>query len=78
MVWANQVAGLNLSVVTVEEIHYGLSGRPDDRIGSWFEKFLSEQCRVAFFPSRTTSPAELATCAAASAPRAGRGLKQTC
>jgi len=46
MVWANQVAGLNLSVVTLEEIHYGLSWRPNDRIRSWFEKFLTEQCRV--------------------------------
>ncbi len=46
MAWANQVAALNLSVVTLEEIHYGLSWRPNDRIASWFEKFFSEQCRV--------------------------------
>jgi len=46
LVWASQVAGLNLSVVTLEEIHYGLSWRPNERIRSWFEKFLTEQCRV--------------------------------
>jgi predicted nucleic acid-binding protein len=42
LVWASQVPGLNLSVVTLEEIHYGLSWRPNDRIRSWFEKFLTE------------------------------------
>ena len=46
MVWASQVDALNLSVVTLEEIHYGLSWRPNDRIRSWFERFLTEQCRV--------------------------------
>ena len=46
MVWAGQVAALNLSVVTLEEIHDGLSWRPNDRIRSWFERFLTEQCRV--------------------------------
>lgn len=46
MVWAGQVAALNLSVVTLEEIHYGLSWRPNDRVRSWFDRFLTEQCRV--------------------------------
>jgi predicted nucleic acid-binding protein len=46
LVWASQVDALNLSVVTLEEIHYGLSWRPNDRIRSWFERFLTEQCRV--------------------------------
>jgi predicted nucleic acid-binding protein len=44
--WANQVATLSISVVTLEEIHYGLSWRPNDRIRSWFERFLAEQCRI--------------------------------
>ena len=46
MVWAAQVDSLNLSVVTLEEIHYDLSWRPNDRITSWFERLLTEQCRV--------------------------------
>jgi len=46
MIWANQVAELNLSVVTLEEIHYGLSWKPNARIRSWFEKFLAELCRI--------------------------------
>ena len=44
--WASQVAGLNLSVVTLEEIFYGLWWKPNDRIRLWFEKFLTEQCRI--------------------------------
>jgi predicted nucleic acid-binding protein len=46
VVWANQVAALNLSVITLEEIHHGLAWRPNERIRAWFEKFLTEQCRV--------------------------------
>ena len=32
MTWASQVAGLNLSVVTLEEIFYGLWWKPNDRM----------------------------------------------
>ena len=46
VIWASQVAGLNLSVVSLEEIYYGLSWKPNDRISSWIEKFLTEQCRI--------------------------------
>lgn len=46
IVWASQVAELNLSVVTLEEVYYGLSWKPNDRIRAWFEKFLDEQCRI--------------------------------
>ncbi len=46
LAWADQVSSLELSVVTLEEIHHGLSWKPNDRIRSWFERFLTEQCRV--------------------------------
>jgi predicted nucleic acid-binding protein len=46
MIWADQVAELNLSVVTLEEIHYGLSWKSNARIRSWFEDFLAELCRI--------------------------------
>jgi len=46
LVWADQVSALNLSVVTLEEIHYGLSSKPNGRIRSWFDRFVAEQCRV--------------------------------
>ena len=46
IVWASQIAELNLSVVTLEEIYYGLSWKPNDRIGAWFLKFLDDQCTI--------------------------------
>lgn len=44
--WAGQVLELNLSVISLEEIRYGLAWKPNDRIGAWFDRFLEEQCRV--------------------------------
>ncbi len=37
---------LAVSVVTVEEIHFGLAYRPKAEIQAWFEIFLEENCRV--------------------------------
>ena len=45
--WANTVSlPLSISVVTLEEVSYGLSWRPNVEILAWFENFLSESCRV--------------------------------
>jgi predicted nucleic acid-binding protein len=45
--WAGAVAlPLSLSVVTLEEIHYGLSWRPNPDIQAWFESFLTESCTI--------------------------------
>jgi predicted nucleic acid-binding protein len=35
-----------LSVVTLEEIHFGLAWRPNAEIRFWFERFLVEGCTV--------------------------------
>ena len=44
--WASQISELSLSVITVEEIQFGLAWKPSDRIRSWFDRFLIEQCRI--------------------------------
>ena len=44
--WASQVREISLSVITLEEIHYGLAWKPNPRIGEWFDTFLEQQCRV--------------------------------
>lgn len=44
--WAGQVMELSLSVITLEEIQYGLAWKPNQRIREWFDGFLKEQCRV--------------------------------
>lgn len=45
--WAEAVPlPLSISVVTLEEIHYGLSARPNPAIQAWFAGFLAESCVV--------------------------------
>lgn len=45
--WARRVPlPLSISAVTLEEIHFGLSWRPNVEIEAWFETFLIESCRV--------------------------------
>jgi predicted nucleic acid-binding protein len=45
--WARTVPlPLSISVITLEEIHYGLSARPNPAIQAWFETFLAESCVV--------------------------------
>jgi len=45
LAWADQVQTIALSVVTVEEIHFGLAWKNNARIRQWFELFL-QQCGV--------------------------------
>lgn len=40
--WAESVETVVLSVVTVEEIHYGLTWHPNPRILAWFGNFMSD------------------------------------
>ncbi|MDX1747574.1 MAG: type II toxin-antitoxin system VapC family toxin [Halobacteriales archaeon] len=45
--WARRIPlPVSLSVVTVEEVHYGLSWRPNAEVRTWFEGFLEQSCRV--------------------------------
>lgn len=45
--WAEGVSeGIALSVVTVEEIYFGLTRRPQPRLQGWFEAFLARRCTV--------------------------------
>lgn len=44
--WAGQVTSVALSVVSLEEIRFGLAWKPNARIAAWFERFLAEQCVI--------------------------------
>jgi len=46
LLWAGQVLELSLSVITLEEIRYGLAWKPSEKIDAWFERFLEEHCRL--------------------------------
>lgn len=45
--WARSVAlPIAISVVTLDEIHFGLSWRPNPRLETWFDAFLSANCEA--------------------------------
>lgn len=45
--WARSVRlPLDISVITLEEIRYGLTWKPNAEIEAWFDDFLTGSCRV--------------------------------
>lgn len=46
MRWAAGVKHINVSVITIEEIFFGLAWKPNQRIQTWIENFLQTQCTV--------------------------------
>jgi predicted nucleic acid-binding protein len=44
--WAAKVPSLYLSVITVDEIYFGLKRRPKAKIQKWFETYLANDCEV--------------------------------
>lgn len=44
--WAEHVTLVGLSVISVEEILFGLSWKPRPRVLEWFEGFLASNCEV--------------------------------
>lgn len=46
LAWSTQVSSIFLSVITVEEIAYGLASKPNARVQNWFEQFLKTYCQI--------------------------------
>ena len=44
--WAKRQEGFSLSVVSLEEVLFGLSLKPNPRIEQWFASFVAEHCEV--------------------------------
>lgn len=44
--WAHTIQCVFLSVVTLEQISYGLALRPNPRVRAWFEGFLEDSAEV--------------------------------
>jgi predicted nucleic acid-binding protein len=44
--WASSVNRCGLSVITVEELYFGLSWRPNPRVMDWIERFVDEFCEI--------------------------------
>jgi predicted nucleic acid-binding protein len=46
VLWSQSLSRVALSVITVEEVVYGLAWKPNPRIRAWFEGFLEAYCDV--------------------------------
>ncbi len=44
--WARDIQSCAISAVTVEEIFYGISWKPNDRVRSWVEAFLQNHAEI--------------------------------
>ena len=44
--WAETVRTIYLSVISIEEIYFGLAWKPNPRIRTWFDAFLEHHCTV--------------------------------
>ncbi|MBW4481041.1 MAG: type II toxin-antitoxin system VapC family toxin [Tildeniella torsiva UHER 1998/13D] len=44
--WSLGVTEIALSVITLEEITYGLRAKPNARIQDWFQGFLGTSCQI--------------------------------
>lgn len=55
--WSAEVTTIAISVITLEEIIYGLNAKPSARIQIWFQEFLKTYCQVLPITS------EIAQCA---------------
>ena len=44
--WSAQLSEITISVITVEEIYYGLVWKPNSRIQVWFDTFLDSKCLI--------------------------------
>jgi toxin FitB len=44
--WSAGITSIALSVITLDEITYGLTAKPNTRIQAWFQNFLNTYCRI--------------------------------
>ena len=44
--WVAKVSNIYLSSITVDEIYFGLTRRPNAKIQKWFEAYLANDCQV--------------------------------
>lgn len=46
LTWSATISLIALSVISLEEILYGLTSKPNARIQDWFQSFLADYCIV--------------------------------
>lgn len=45
--WSETIERISLSVISLEEIHFGLAWKPNNNIHQWFEHFISDYCDIS-------------------------------
>ena len=46
LAWAERQEGFSLSVISLEEVLFGLRARPSPRLSKWFDEFVAVHCEV--------------------------------
>ena len=44
--WAEEVNIISISVITIEEIRYGLTWKSKPNVQTWFDKFIQTSCEI--------------------------------
>ena len=45
LIWVKNLSFIKISVITLEEIHYGLTSKPNLKIQNWFDNFIKNDCQ---------------------------------
>jgi len=46
VMWVSEQTTISISVITIEEIRYGLTWRPKPKIQTWFDEFIKTDCEL--------------------------------
>ena len=44
LTWAEGITSINVSIITLEEITFGLEAKPNHRIETWFSRYFDSHC----------------------------------
>jgi len=72
LAWAAETRNVSISTITIDEVIFGLTLRPNVRVLAWFEDFLTSSCQVL-----DVTPAVARLAGAMRARLAGRGQVRT-
>jgi len=72
LLWAEEIRVVSISTITIDEVIFGLTLRPNARVLAWFEDFVAKSCQVL-----DVTPAVARAAGAMRARLAGRGQVRT-
>jgi predicted nucleic acid-binding protein len=72
LAWAAETRNVSISAITIDEVLFGLTLRPNARVLAWFEEFVASSCQVL-----DVTPAVARLAGAMRARLAGRGQVRT-